>query len=251
MAKKKKEAVENNIEGEEKRGSRIVSILIALVIVVIWLLVFALLIKLDVGGFGSRVLAPVLGDVPIINKILPGDAGYTDSEGNVYKTLDAAMARISELELALDAQNTSGSANADYIAQLEAEIARLQTFEDAQKAFEERVAEFDKEVVFNDKAPEIEEYKKFYEGIEPDNAATIYQMVVEQLQIDASIQEQGERFSKMDPATAADILSEMTGDLDLVCNILRSMKTQQSAEIIENMESEFAAKITKKMALME
>ena len=30
-----------------------------------------MLIKLDVGGFGSGVLAPVIKDVPYLNKILP------------------------------------------------------------------------------------------------------------------------------------------------------------------------------------
>lgn len=253
MAKKKKNDVANvqDIGGEEeKKGSRIVSFLIALVIVIIWLAVFALLIKMDVGGFGSRVLAPVLQDVPIINKILPGGGGYTDNEGNTYKNLDEAMARISELELQLDSMNSSGAANSDYIAQLEAEIERLRIFEQAQKDFEERVAEFDREVVFSKKAPDIEEYKKFYEGIDAANAAILYQQVIEQLQVDANMAEQGERFAKMEPATAAQILSEMTGDLDLVCGILSSMKTQQSAEIIANMSSEFAAKVTKKMTLM-
>ncbi|MFW5645983.1 MAG: hypothetical protein ACOCMX_01675 [Acetivibrio ethanolgignens] len=254
MARKKKDEIENITEAgaeTEKRGSKIVSFLIALVIVIIWLAVFALLIKMDVGGFGSRVLAPVLEDIPIINKILPGGGGYTDSEGNTYKSLDEAMARISELELQLDSMNSSGVANSDYIAQLEAEIARLKIFEEEQKTFEERVAEFDREVVFSDKAPDIEEYKKFYEGINEENAAKLYQQVVEQLQVDANMKEQGERFAKMEPATAAQILSEMTGDLDLVCGILKSMKTQQSAEIIANMSSEFAAKVTKKMTLMD
>lgn len=254
MARKKKNDMENTQEigGDgEKKGSKVVSFLIALVIVIIWLAVFALLIKMDVGGFGSRVLAPVLEDVPIINKILPGDSGYTDSEGNTYKSLDEAMARISELELQLDSINSSGAANSDYIAQLEAEIERLKTFEDEQKAFAERVAEFDREVVFADNAPNIEEYQKYYEGIDPDNAAILYQQVVEQLQIDANMAEQGERFANMKPETAASILSEMTGDLDLVCGILKSMKTQQSAEIIANMSSEFAAKVTKKMTLMD
>lgn len=254
MARKKKDEIDNiaeNEEGKEKKGSRLVSFLIALVIVIIWLAVFALLIKMDVGGFGSRVLAPVLEDVPFINRILPGGGGYTDSEGNTYKSMDEAMARISELELQLDSMSSSGAANSDYIAQLEAEIARLKTFEEEQKAFEERVAEFDREVVFSAKAPDIEEYKKFYEGIDEENAAKLYQQVIEQMQIDANMKEQGERFAKMDPQKAAQILSEMTGDLDLVCGILESMKTQQSAEIIANMASEFAAKVTKKMTLMD
>ena len=33
--------------------------------------ILCLLIKLDVGGFGSGVLAPAFKDVPVINKILP------------------------------------------------------------------------------------------------------------------------------------------------------------------------------------
>lgn len=254
MARKKKNDLENAPQTgaeEERKGSKIVSFLIALVIVIIWLGVFALLIKMDIGGFGSRVLAPVLEDVPIINKILPGDSGYTDSEGNTYKNLDAAMARIAELELQLDSMNSSGAANSDYIAELEAEIDRLRIFEEAQKDFEKRVAEFDREVVFADKAPDLEEYKKFYEGIDPANAAVLYQQVVEQIQIDANMEEQGKRFANMDAEKAAQILSEMTGDLDLVCGILKSMKTNQSAEIIANMTSEFAAKVTKKMTLMD
>lgn len=254
MARKKKNDLENvpetGAEGE-KKGSRIVSFLIALVIVIIWLGVFALLIKMDIGGFGSRVLAPVLEDVPIINKILPGERGYTDKEGNTYKNLDEAIARISELELQLDSINSSGVANSDYIAQLEAEIQRLKVFEEERKAFEQRVAEFDREVVFGKKAPDIEEYRKFYEGIDPANAAVLYQQVIEQLQVDVNMQEQGQRFANMDPEQAAEILSVLTGDLDLVCGILKSMKTKQSAEIIANMSSEFAAKVTKKMTLMD
>ena len=40
-------------------------------IVIVWLAVIAVIIKLDVGGFGSNVLTPVLKDVPVLNKILP------------------------------------------------------------------------------------------------------------------------------------------------------------------------------------
>lgn len=254
MAKKKKnkEVDElDNVEGrgEEKNGSKIVSFFIALVIVIIWLAVFALLIKLDVGGFGSKVLTPVLKDIPIINQILP-TTGSTDEEGNTYRTLDEALARIKELELELDSMNSSGSTNSEYIAELEAENARLKEFEDKQKEFEERVAEFDKNVVFNNKAPDIEEYKTYYEGIDPENAETIYRQVIEQIQANQGLAEAGERYAKMEPASAAEILEVMTGDLDLVCGILKNMKTEESAAIIAEMSPEYAAKVTKKMSIM-
>ena len=46
--------------------------------------ILCLLIKLDVGGFGSGVLAPVLKDVPVINKILPVDSTVTTDDGESY-----------------------------------------------------------------------------------------------------------------------------------------------------------------------
>ena len=52
--------------GEEEKeggiGTKIAMVFITLIIVVVWLGIFALLIKLDVGGFGSTVLRPVLKD---------------------------------------------------------------------------------------------------------------------------------------------------------------------------------------------
>ena len=47
---------------------------VTLIIILIWLAIIVLLIKCDVGGFGSSVLAPVLKDVPYVNKILPDSA---------------------------------------------------------------------------------------------------------------------------------------------------------------------------------
>lgn len=69
-------------------------------IILIWLAVFAFLVKLDVGGIGSNVLYPVLKDVPVINKILPEASEEQQAqEGNYkYNTLKSANDRINELE---------------------------------------------------------------------------------------------------------------------------------------------------------
>lgn len=255
MAKKNKEdKIQENGEKGEKGGSRIITVIIALVIVIIWLGVFALLIKLDVGGFGSNVLRPILKDVPIISQILPAgsDEEYAKDNEYPYKNLAEAIAKIKELEAQLDSVNKSGTANSDYIDQLTAEITRLRVFEDNQKEFEERQKEFDKEVVFNNNAPDISEYAKYYEGINPENAEEIYAKVIEQQQVDKKIIEQAGRYAKMEPAAAAEILEIMTaGDLDLVCGILSNMKQDQSALILAEMERATAAQITKKMALVK
>ena len=105
MAKKDKD----NVIGEENEsgGSKLVTALIAIVIILIWLAVFAFLIKMDVGGIGSKVLYPVLKDVPVVNKILPTASEEVQAEEGDYQytTLKAANERIKELESKLKSEN--------------------------------------------------------------------------------------------------------------------------------------------------
>ena len=241
-------------KSEEKEGifSRILTIIIVLFIVAIWLAIFALLIKYDVGGFGSTVLRPMLKDIPGINQILPDipDEQAAEENNYPYKNLPEAMDRISELEAELAAANGTKKGNANYLAQLEAEVARLKTFEENQLQFQKEKDKFDKEVVFNDKAPDPEEYKKYYESIDPDNAAEIYRQVVEQQDTEKKLIEQAEMYKNMKPEEAAAILNGMGGDLDLVANILLHMKTKDAGAILAKMDTNMAAKITKKISIM-
>ena len=242
-------------KSEEKEGifSRILTIIIVLFIVAIWLAIFALLIKYDVGGFGSTVLRPMLKDIPGINQILPDipDEQAAEENNYPYKNLPEAMDRISELEAELAAANGTKKGNANYLAQLEAEVARLKTFEENQLQFQKEKDKFDKEVVFNDKAPDPEEYKKYYESIDPDNAAEIYRQVVEQQDTEKKLIEQAEMYKNMKPEEAAAILNGMGGDLDLVANILLHMKTKDAEAILAKMDTNMAAKITKKISIMQ
>jgi len=70
MAKKDKKNKRLKENGEES-DSKIATVIFTLLTILIWLAVFAALIKLDVGGFGSTVLRPLLKDVPGVNLILP------------------------------------------------------------------------------------------------------------------------------------------------------------------------------------
>lgn len=260
MAKKKKEnddelesvdALDNS--DEEGKGSKIISILIGLIVLVLILGAIAVCIKLDLGGVGSKVLRPILKDVPVINAILPS---ATDEELALdnkydYDNLSDAVARIKELESQVKSLEDQKKQDDAKVTDLTNEVARLTPYEQNQKEFNERVKQFDENVVFNEKAPDIEAYKEFYEGINAENAADIYQQVVEQMAIDEKITLQGERYAKMEPASAAKILEIMTSDLDLVAQILESMKPANSSAIIAQMDANFAAKITKKMAIME
>ena len=63
-----------DMDDETSTGGKITVFFVTLIIILIWLAIIVLLIKCDVGGFGSSVLAPVLKDVPYVNKILPDSA---------------------------------------------------------------------------------------------------------------------------------------------------------------------------------
>lgn len=236
---------------EEKKSNKLVIILVTILIILIWLAIFVLLVKLDVGGFGSKVLRPVLKDVPVINKILP-DASNEEigmDSKYPYTTLSEAIARIEELENENIRLNEAINENTDTIASLTSEVARLTPFETYQKNYEELKRQFDEQVVFGNDytgnyAADPDTYKTWYESIDPENAALIYQQVLEKQASSQIITDLATTYSKMKAAQAASILEEMTGDEEKVASILANMSVTNAADILQNMTSIYAAKIT-------
>ena len=235
-------------EDEEEGGVSVV--LVTVVIIIIWLAILCLLIKLDVGGFGSSVLAPVLKDVPVINKILPSDAVVsTDDEEEYggYTSLREAVDYIKELELELERAQNDSNSDFEAIEELRAEIERLQTFEDAQVEFERIKTEFYEEVVYADNGPGPDEYRKYYESMDPATAEYLYKQVVEQEEADKEIQDYAQAYSEMKPKEAAAIFEEMTDDLDLAAKILYQMSAEDRGNILGVMDPEIAARLTQIM----
>ncbi len=255
MAKKKKkqeledgQEMDFEEEGEEGGGKLIIAI-VTVVIIIIWLAIFALLIKLDVGGFGSTVLSPILKNVPYINKILPSDSTASgDASEYGYSSLAEAIEQIKLLESELDSANATNSDLESQIAALQAEVSRLSVYESEQAEFEELRAQFYEEVIFSDEAPDIEEYQKYYESIDEENAAALYKQVIQQEETDEEVEDYAATYSSMKPANAASLMEEMTDNLDLVAKILENMDTESRAAILDAMDAEFAATITKLMA---
>ena len=252
----KKKAKESKIQSdeldteEESTGGRIAVFFVSLIIIIVWLAIIGLLIKWDVGGFGSTVLAPVLKNVPYVNKILPEtetEELSTEDSAYAYASMDEAIAKIKELEIQLaDAQNSS-TANADYIAQLEQQAKELQQYKENEAAFEKEKQSYYEDVVFADVAPDISEYQKYYESIDPANAEVLYKQVVSQTLADEKINDYVKTYSSMKPKEAAAIFDTMTGNLKLVAEILTNMDAQSRAAILGKMDSTTAAKVTEIM----
>lgn len=250
----KKEAKKNGTADEfeeESGGGKAAVVFVTLMIIVIWIAILAVLIHFDVGGFGSTVMQPILKDVPYVNKILPKteeeETKTKEDSKYPYKTVDEAVAYIKELEKELADAKESNFENDAYVADLEAQAAQWKEYKDNEQKFEEEKAKFYKEVVFSDQAPDINEYKKYYESIDPQNAENLYKQVVEQQEKDDDMSDYVKAYSQMKPKQAAAIFDTMTDNLELVAKILSAMKADARGDILGNMNTDTAAKVTKLM----
>mgnify|MGYP001086035512 FL=1 len=238
---------------EESGGAGSGSVfLVTFIIVLIWVAILCLIIKLDFGGFGSNVLTPILKDVPVLNKILPNtmeeslESGEEETYGG-YKSLQEAVDYIKELELELERAQSAQNSSSEEVEQLKAEVERLKTFEDSQVEFQRIKTEFYEEVVYADNGPGIEEYRRYYEEMDPATAEYLYKQVITQIEESDEIKDYAAAYSAMKPKAAAAIFESMTDNLDLAVRILGVMDADQRGKILGAMDTEIAARITKLM----
>lgn len=255
-AKKREKAKETDIDMEEESslGGKIAIFFVTLIIVIIWLAIIILLIKWDVGGFGSEVLGPMLKDVPYVNRILPNsvlEEESTENSAYAFDTVEEAVNRIKELEVQLAEVQNASNADAEYIAQLETQSAELAQYKQEEAEFETIKQKFYEDVVFGESAPDVKEYMAFYESIDPANAEIIYRQVVEQNAVAEELEDYIKGYASMKPKEAAAIFDAMTNDLQLVADILENMDAQSRANILGKMDPETAAKVTEIMEPLE
>lgn len=242
----------------EQEGSSIPIFLTTVGIVLIWVVILCVLIKLDVGGFGSNVLTPVLKDIPVVNKILPGtrivsnDEGVSSSGTEVeeyagYTSLKEAVEQIRVLELQLEQAGMKSTALEEENGKLLDEIARLGTFEASQVEFERIKTQFYEEVIYAENGPGAEEYRKYYEAMDPATAEFLYKQVVAELQASQEIKDYAQAYAQMKPAAAARIFEEMTNNLELAARILHEMDAEARGDILAEMDPQIAARLTKIM----
>lgn len=231
-------------EDDDRKGGGFVVALVTILVVIIWLAIFALLIKTDVGGFGSTVMYPILKNVPYLNKILPEVEEYAQEDSAYqFATMDEAVARIKELEGQLKAAQDQSATDAATLADLQAQAAELQTYKQNEAQFEQEKQQFYEDIVYNDKA-DTSNYRQYYEEIEPDNAEAIYRQVVQQDEADSKISDYAKTYSSMKASQAASIFNTMTDNLDLVAKILNAMSASQRGAILGAMNAQTAAQLT-------
>lgn len=166
-------------------GNGLVTFGATVLIVALWIAVVCVIVKLDIGGFGSSVLAPILKDVPVLNMILP-DSGQTETTDpgsyGGYSSLQDAVDYIRQLELELEQVRTASNAKDADLEKLRAEVERLGAFEQKQVEFQRIMQEFYEEVIYAENGPGAEEYRKWYEEMDPATAEALYKQVVVQME---------------------------------------------------------------------
>ena len=240
---------EAKLSDDEETGG-FSAFLLTLIIVFIWVAILCVVIKLDVGGFGSDVLAPVLKDVPVVNKILPEGTVTEVEDGGAYggyNSIEEAVNQIQVLKAELESYKSNSTSDNAKIAELEAEIERLKTFEANQVEFQRIKTEFYEEVVYAENGPGAEEYLKYYENMDPTTAEYLYKQVALQLEESKEIEEYAQTYSEMGADAAAKIFEAMTDDLKLVSRILSVMNAEARGDILAEMDPAIAAKLTKIM----
>ena len=253
--KKAKELADEEARITDDDGSNLPVVITTIIIVAVWIAIICALIKLDVGGFGSGVLAPVLRNVPVVNKILPDAAMVSDDEGDEYGDVDTsgysslkeAVREIQDLQKQLADTQANSASKDEQISSLEEEVARLRTFEDKQVEFERIKNEFYNEVVYAQNGPGADEYVKYYESMDPATAENLYKQVIVEEQVSDEIKNYAQAYADMKPKQAAAIFEDMTDNLELAAKILWQMDTDSRGKILGAMDSEIAAKLTKIM----
>ena len=240
------------LQASEESGSGfLTTFIIVLLIILIWLAFICILIRLDVAGVGSTYVRPVLKDVPVLNRILPPARGSVSDTGEDlfygFEDMDEALERIKELELELDTLNAQESDDRAKAEELEAEVKRLETFEESQLEFEKIRNEFYHEIVFSDNSPGSEYFKTYYESQQPEKSAEIYAQLAGGGKASSEIEDYVKAYSAMKPAAAAGVFDEMTGDLQLVADILGEMSADDRGKILGLMDADIAAQVTKIM----
>lgn len=242
------EAQEAELSADDESGG-FFTVIATIGIILVWVAILCVVIKLDVGGFGSKVLTPLLKDVPVVNLILPNsqNSGNISTENGGYTNLNDATEQIKNLELQLQQAQTDNLKLQEDVANLKAENARLQEFEDKQVEFQRIKNEFYEEVVYSENGPGAEAYQKYYESMDPTTAEYLYKQVIAQLQEDKSVQDYASAYSSMKPKKAAAIFEQMTDNLNLAARILKTMSAENRGDILAEMDPAIAAKLTKIM----
>ncbi|GHU76752.1 hypothetical protein FACS1894188_09760 [Clostridia bacterium] len=192
----------------------------------------------------DKYITPQLQQIPIVKNLVkapaPAEGG---EEAAPAVSADELNTRIAQLETELANSKHLSDLKQSDIDTKQQEIDRLRAFEDAQTAFRAEKAEFDKMIAEGD--PKA--YTAFFEEISPENAEVLYPTIKGDQVTQKEVSRYISVIKEMDESGAAKMLEQLiSGNLNLVVEILKKLDTTVAGEILNEMTAENSASVMKR-----
>lgn len=229
----------------EDRGSGGKGLLIGIIIVLSLIAGVVAVFYFNIGGATNKFLIPTLNKVGLFNDLLP------QTEDNPYDgyTVEELIEVIEDYKGQIDEMNVEISDKDLIIKDKDKEIERLKSFEEEQLVFKQEKENFDRMLIDNEYAPPVEAYIEFYRGMYPETAERVYKEAILQVKYSEDIKKYVKTYEEMDSESAAAILQQIVNtDMELVVIILDSMSADSRAKILEGMQTDIAARVSKNLA---
>ncbi len=254
-----KKTAENSRKRQKGKLMTILTVLlVAVIILAVFGGVFYFIIFNNIGGVTEQYYSS-LKKIPVLNLALPEPPDplnpkymtnseirkqyiefRTDNE-TLREQLAEAQKKIDEYRVFKD-NNDELAKEAD--AKTQDIAAREAAIAEKELKLKELQEKLDTLIAYGDPAA----YADYYETLDPVNAQLIYEKTLLEQQTDANIKKFALVYAEMDPASAAAIFEELgTSRMEMIAETLMAMNKANSAEILESMTPDFAAKVTEKL----
>jgi len=253
-----KKAAENSGKKKGKLMTILTVLLVAVIILAVFGGVFYFIIFNNIGGVTERNYSAIK-KIPVLNLALPEPPDplnpkyMTDSEIRKqyveFRTENEKLKeQLAEAQKKIEEYKVFKDNNDELTRQADEKTQDLAAREAAAAEKELDLKELQKKIDTLIAKGDSAAYAEYYESIEPENAQMIYEKVLVERQIDAQIKKFAQVYAEMDPAAAAAIFEELgTSRIEMIAESLMAMNKTDSAEILESMTPDFAAKVTEKL----
>lgn len=245
-----------------KQKGKLLTVLTLLLVAVMILAIFGgiyyFIVFNNIGGVTEQYYS-TLKKIPVLNLALPEPpdplnpkymtASEIKKEYIEFKKKNESLnEQLSEAGLIIDEYKVFKDEN-DVLSQ-EAE-ARKQDLDDREAAIvqkELKLKELQEKIDSLIANGDTVAYTEYYETLDSENAQLIYEKIKLQQQVDENVKKFALVYAEMDPAAAAAIFERLgTSEMEMIANTLKAMNKTNSAEILESMNPDFAAKVTVKL----
>lgn len=246
----------------EKQKGKLLTIMTVLLVAVIILTIFGgiyyFIVFNNIGGVTEQYYS-TLKKIPVLNLALPEPPDPLNPKYMTASEIKKQYIEFKKENESLNAQLTEAGRTIDEykvfkdgndVLSQEAE-SRKQDLDNREAAIaqkELKLKELQEKIDTLIANADTAAFADYYTTLDPENAQLIYEKIKLQQQIDENVKKFALVYAEMDPAAAAAIFERLgTSEMEMITNTLKAMNKTNSAEILESMNPDFAAKVTVKL----